>query len=104
MRIVLRRAAEIGGASIHRLLGAFFKIVDPHAEMDKAVVALVKTRHLVVVFQKRNIDGAVGNVTADTGLADDLHAEGFLKKLCRLFGVRNGQCYVTEPSSHGSLR
>src|SRR5580692_7952155 len=103
VRIVLRPAAEISGAGVGRLLGGFVEIVDPHAEMNQAVIALVEARNVAVVFQQRHIDGAVGDVAADAGLADALHAEGFLEELCGLVGIGNRQRDVTKPSSHGSL-
>src|SRR5580693_5339945 len=103
VRIVLRPAAEISGAGVGRLLGGVFEIVDPHAEMNQAEIALVEARNVAVVFQQRHIDGAVGDVAADAGLADALHAEGFLEELCGLVGIGNRQRDVTKPSSHGSL-
>src|SRR5580693_4504902 len=75
VRIVIGLAAEMGGARVGHLLRGLFEIVDPHAEMHQAVVALVEARNVTVVFQQRDIDGAVGHVAADAGLADALHAE-----------------------------
>ena len=86
MRIILRRAAEITGTGIHRLLGAFLKVIDPHAEMHQAVIALVKAWNLVVVFQQRNIDGAVGDVAADTSLADPFMPKASSKNFAALSG------------------
>src|SRR5580700_5817687 len=103
MRIVVRPAAEIGGAGVGRLLRSFLEIVDPHAEMHEAVIALVKARHVALVFQKRHVDGAVGHVAADAGLADTLHAERFLEELRRLVRIGNRQRDVTKPCSHENL-
>src|SRR5580704_311459 len=103
VRIVIGLAAEMGGARIGHLLGGLFEIVDPHAEMHQAVVALVKSRNIAVVFQERHVDRSVGHVAADAGLADALHAERFLKELCGLVGIWNRQRDVTKPCSHGSL-
>src|SRR5579862_5074564 len=103
VRIVLRPAAEISGAGVSRLLGGLVEIVDPHAEMNQAMIALVEARDVAVVFQERHIDGAVGDVAADAGFADALHAEGFLEELCGLVRIGNGQRDVTKPCSHGSL-
>src|SRR5580692_4354634 len=103
VRIVLRPATEISGACVSRLLCGLVEVVDPHAEMNEAMIALVEARNVAVVFQERHIDGAVGDVAADAGLADALHAEGFLEELCGLVGIGNRQRDVTKPSSHGSL-
>src|SRR5580704_15578671 len=103
VRIVIGLAPEMGGARVGHLLRGLFEIVDPHAEMHQAVVALVEARNVTVVFQQRDIDGAVGHVAADAGLADALHAERFLKELCGLLGIGNRQRDVTKPCSHGSL-
>src|SRR5580692_4409262 len=103
VRIVLRPAAEISGAGVGRLLGGFVEIVDPHAEMHEAMIALVEARNVAVVFQQRHVDRSVGDVAADAGFADALHAERFLEELCGLVGIGNRQRDVTKPSSHGSL-
>src|SRR5580692_6026101 len=103
MRIVVGLAAEMGGAGVGRLLGGVFEVVDPHAEMHEAVVALMEARNVAVVFQQRDIDGAVGHVAADAGLADALHAERFLKELRRLVRIGNRQRDVTKPCSHENL-
>ena len=51
VRIVVGLAGEMGGAGVGRLLGGLFEIVDPHAEMHQAVIALVEARNVAVVFQ-----------------------------------------------------
>ena len=103
VRIVVGLAGEIGGAGVGRLLGGLVEIVDPHAEMHEAMIALVEARNVALVFQQRHVDGAVGHIAADAGLADALHAESFLEELCGLVGIGNRQRNVTKPCSHGSL-
>src|SRR5580704_16242345 len=49
VRIVGGLAGEMGGASVGRLLGGLVEIVDPHAEMHQAVIALVEARNIAVV-------------------------------------------------------
>src|SRR5580700_4065712 len=103
VRIVVGLAAEMGSARIGHLLGGLFEIVDPHAEMHEAMIALVEARNIAVIFQERHVDRAVGHVAADAGFADALHAERFLEELCGLVGIWNRQRDVTKPCSHGSL-
>src|SRR5262249_1990934 len=103
VRIIVRPAAKTGGARIGHFLRCLFEIVDPHPEMNEAVIPLGKTGNLVIIFQKRYIDGAIRHITADSRFADALHAEGVLEKFCRFFGIRNGQSDMTKPSGHGIL-
>src|SRR5262252_191188 len=103
VRIVVGAAHVIGATGSYHLLGSLVEIIDPHAEMNEAIVAGRKTRHLTGELEQSNIDGAVAHVKPDARAARHRHAESFLEEFSGFFRVRNRDGDVTKTSSHGEL-
>src|SRR5215467_1952299 len=73
--IVVGAAHVIGAAGSHDLLCRLVEIVDPHAEMNEAIIAGGKTRHFAGELKQGDVDSAVGHVKSDAGAAGNRHAE-----------------------------
>src|ERR1700730_10541840 len=103
VRIVVGAAHVVRAAGSHHLLGRCVEIVNPHAEMNEAIMAERKTGHFAGKLQQRHIDGAVGHVKPDAGAPGNRHAERLLKEFRGLFGVRNRDGDVTKTGGHGEV-
>src|SRR5215470_16646860 len=103
VRIIVGAAHVIGTAGGQDLLCRLVKIVDPHAEMNEAIMAGRKARNFAGELEQSDVDGAVGHVKSDAGASGNCHAECLLKEFRGLFGVRNRDGDMTKTGSHGKL-
>src|SRR5579871_531438 len=103
VRIVVDAAHIVGAAGGHHLPGRRIEIVDPHPEMNEAVVPGRETWDFTGELEQRDVDGAVGHVKPDAGTPGNRHAERVLKKFRGFFGVRNRDGDVAKTGGHGKL-